>query len=245
MLVMAGDIYVGRREDFRPIIERVTRSFEIVIYVPGNHEFYNGDTNSKISMERIGEYMQGECDRLPNVTMLQNRTAIIRGVMFAGGTAWTNIPMALWSYTDLMRDYITIRTNREWLLRDSEEYTPEYACRLHRGFKTWLRDILDSRRASKMTDPNGTRTVVVTHHAPSFLYKGTWGRSDGFIPFYYSSDMDELLAPPVDVWVHGHTHANIDEITQSGTRIVANAIGYKYPTPDVVSYYNPNFVVKI
>lgn len=226
VLVMAGDIYVGRREDFAKVVEAVASTFEVVIYIPGNHEFYNGDGMWNISMEAISDHMQRACDKTPNVIMLQNRTVAIGNTLFIGGTAWTNIPAELWGTTDLLSDFITIKTNKAALNSRSmptiEDFTPQNMNVLHQEFRMWLGEILKGRNPLR-----GDKTVVVTHHAPSLNYKGGWWRDDAYVPYYFSSDLDMFLTNPVDVWIHGHTHASNDVTTRGGTRIIANPIGYR------------------
>lgn len=240
VLVLAGDIYVGRRTDFPRVIDYVASKFDAVVYVPGNHEFYNGDLARDLSMDQIQEFMQRTCDKMPNVFMLQNKTAVLGGVLFVGGTGWTDVPPSLWSYTDMMNDYHAIYTTRRNTVQNSERLTPEYVYDLHKEFRFFVEDTLINRKASR-----GDKTVVVSHHSPSPLYKGNWNRDDAYMPYYYAMDMNKFLQPPVDVWVHGHTHTSVDDVTPQGTRIVANAVGYAYDQKELNPKYDPEKEIRV
>lgn len=68
-----------------------------------------------------------------------------------------------------------------------------------------------------------SRTVVVTHHAPSaksLTYQQALGRLDAA----YASDL-ECLIPLADLWIHGHTDAPADYRVGTG-RVVSNPRGY-------------------
>jgi Icc-related predicted phosphoesterase len=77
--------------------------------------------------------------------------------------------------------------------------------------------------------------VVVTHHLPHPLCVAAEFKGDLLNPAYVSN-LDDLIADnDINVWVHGHTHTNVDfEIHD--TRILCNPRGY------VPADLNPGYI---
>ena len=69
---------------YRSFLKKCSKEFDHVIYVAGNHEFYNGKWNQGIDVLRT------ECERYTNVHFLDDETININGVNFIGGTLWTD-----------------------------------------------------------------------------------------------------------------------------------------------------------
>ena len=109
----------------------------------------------------------------------------------------------------------------------------EDTAELHAGSVAWLKRELRAR------DP--ARTIVVTHHAPS---------ARSIPPFYagsplnaaFASGLDALVAGSrVPLWIHGHTHYNVDYMIGE-TRVLTNQRGY----PDEpAAGFNPELVVEL
>ena len=103
----------------------------------------------------------------------------------------------------------------------------------HADSVAWLKRELRAR------DP--ARTIVVTHHAPS---------ARSIPPFYagsplnaaFASGLDALVAGSrVPLWIHGHTHYNVDYMIGE-TRVLTNQRGY----PDEpAAGFNPELVVEL
>jgi predicted phosphodiesterase len=83
VLVLAGDICSARFVDQpRFIFEEVSKKFQHVVYVPGNHEAYA--TSIKQSWHNI----QSAASGFSNIHALNNESVLLRGVQFFGGTGW-------------------------------------------------------------------------------------------------------------------------------------------------------------
>jgi hypothetical protein len=113
------------------------------------------------------------------------------------------------------------------------EFHPAIAYSWHLETIAWIREQLNQSFAGK--------TVVVTHHAPSYESLGLLDLDRGILKpgtvFHpgpvrvagYASDMDYLLGEHhVDLWIHGHTHWANDYL-RHGCRIVSNPRGYFDP----------------
>ena len=89
--------------------------------------------------------------------------------------------------------------------------------RLHAESVAWLR--------SKLAQSDHARTIVVTHHAPSPRSEAPYHANSPLKPAF-ASDLDELVEKShVPLWIHGHTHYNVDYVIGS-TRVLTNQRGY-------------------
>lgn len=221
--VLAGDIDKGPR-----VLEWASRTFPgRVLVVAGNHEFYGGHLQKTARKMR-----EASSDR---VRFLDCDEAVIDGVRFLGGTAWTDLECLLAGQSPerhdwlrsmsgmfikkAMTDYRRIRTMRG--ISEYARLTPGDTATAARRFKSWL--------ASTLAEPFDGKTVVVTHHAPlrSVAYPSRPKAAD--MDFYdagYCNEWPELIAPPVNLWLWGHTHESVDT-TVGGVRLVSNPRGYE------------------
>jgi predicted phosphodiesterase len=224
VIILAGDIHLETRgvgwaaETFR----------RPVIYVPGNHEYYGGHFKNTLAKMK-----DRACET--QVHVLDRDEVVIDGVRFLGATLWTdfsatgNLVLAALEARQRMTDYRRIRAGNYRRLRPSDVVED------HRDAVTFLR--------GKLAEPFAGRTVVVTHHAPSTRSIAERFRDDmGHLNAAYVNRLDELLGPPVGLWVHGHTHTSFD-YELLGSRVVCNPRGYipYEPNPD----FDPGCVVEV
>jgi len=226
VLILAGDISAG------------TRALDLfsdwpcpVIYVPGNHEFYES------SIDDVVKEFESRVAGYPNIHVLAPGSAEIAGVRFVGCTLWTDFDVfgidrrssAMQECEDKIVDHRVITRKK------GEPFSPEAARQLHWEHREWLKKTLSTPFAGK--------TVAVTHHGPHpnsmdprFANELT---SAGFV-----SDLTGLLGM-ADLFVHGHTHCSADYVA-GGTRVVANPMGYCHgiklaKTPADLKRENENF----
>lgn len=246
LMVLAGDIYVGRADDFLDVLSRVASRYPRVLYVAGNHEYY-GSRREVYSMREVREYVAACCRRIHNVDFLDDSSVTVDGVEFVGGTMWTNVPPSEFPVANLkMADFSVIGVDRDAQpaasgVGDVRSLSPEDVVEMHAATKRYFEERI---RAAEAT---GTEVVAVTHHAPSARHVGAWTRGDTYRSFYFSTDLDRLLrAPPVAAWVHGHTHCSNNQTTEGGARLVANPRGYDAPDfAELNPLYKPDLVVSL
>lgn len=198
---------------FRGFLERCSERFPHVVYVAGNHEFYHGKWVQNI------QDLRDECARFANVHFLERDSVTIDGVLFVGGSLWTDMnrgdPLTLHSVVSMMSDFKIIRNDSKGFRRLSAMDTVDR----HMQTKNYIQTVLRQ-------NPD-TPTVVVTHHAPSTLSVHPRYEHDDLMNGAYRSDLSELILdhPQIRLWTHGHTHEDFDY--QIGpTRVVCNPRGY-------------------
>jgi predicted phosphodiesterase len=205
LVVLAGDIDNGTAG-----IEWARRSFRgRIVYVPGNHEYYQGEFDATQRALR-------EAASRAEVDFLDCDQRIIDGVRFLGCTLWTDYSLA----APADRPAVIERSRRynpdHTSIRFGERnFAPEDAVTLCAAHRAWLGTQLDAG----FDGP----TVVITHFAPhrrsiapAFANHAS---NPGFIV-----PLDELMGR-AQLWIHGHTHTAFD-YTVSGTRVVCNPRGY-------------------
>jgi predicted phosphodiesterase len=209
VVVLAGDIDNGTRA-----IDWAERTFpdSAVLYVPGNHEYYDAIYPDAAAA------LRARAGRSPNVRLLDNDETEIGGVRFIGSTLWTDFELfgpALKSaaIADSLRYVVDFRAIR-W--DAGSLFTPERSIDLHRTAVSFLEQ--------RLARPFGGPTVVVTHHGP---HPGSlhprWANHLSSAAFL--SDLTRLLGA-AELWIHGHTHDSFD-YRVNGTRVVANPMGYR------------------
>lgn len=223
VVILAGDIHMGRAG-----LKWARRHFaaQPVIYVLGNHEFYRHsipELTETLKRETAGE----------NIRVLENDAVEIGGVTFLGCTLWSDFALygnraAAMAVADQgMPDYTAIQCRAA-----QRFFRPWRAAGLFAESVNWLR--------SELAKHDRSRTVVVTHHAPSgrSLSAEHAGKS---LSAAFASDLEPLLAESgVALWIHGHTHFNVD-YQIGATRIYSNQRGY----PDqVLAGFDPHAVIE-
>lgn len=204
ILVLAGDIVVDLPQ-LQAILEKIPETVS-VIYVLGNHEYYGWDW-------AIAERAYAEAVKAwPHVYLLQNHVAVVRGIRFVGTTLWSALAGRLPpdAYRGKVVDYDQIVDSH------GRPIWPEHT-------QLWHRQSVDFLRRT-LSQPWSGPTIVVTHHAPSFLSEHPqWAGSD--IRGAFCSSLENIIeAYRPDVWIHGHVHESCDYVLGQ-TRIVCNPLG--------------------
>ena len=258
VLILSGDICVAKdvmNNDPHQIIPHTKSSmihtffqeccerFPHVIYIAGNHEHYHGDYPSTIPN------LKERLKYLGNLHILDKEKIEIDGVLFVGGTLWTNMnkedPNTLYTIKGYMNDYRIIEDSSEVV----HYKTPIYAVKENRAYdmdnvvsvefhtrsakfspeksvvdhKAMMKFIAESVAAA----PPSQKVVVVGHHAPSKMSTKPQYEKDVIVNGAYSSDLSEFMLdnPKIKLWTHGHTHHEFDYMINS-CRIVCNPRGY-------------------
>ena len=208
VLVLAGDIDLAPQ--VHKLLNKIKGRFKAVVYVPGNHESYNGD------LEEDEKILRGLSDELnmPELHYLNNDLVKIEDVTFLGTRLWTNFDrqneMVIYYANTRMNDFVKIRDHGSF-------FNPLHWLRRHQIAVRFLESNLEKLK--------GEKTVVVTHHAPSFRSISPEYVSDS-LNGAYASDLSELILDyEPNIWIHGHIHSNSDYVIGE-TRILANPNGY-------------------
>ncbi len=222
VVVVAGDLANGRQVA-KALAELGERVGKAVVYVPGNHDWYQVDIadeqSSLVRAWRIGA---------SNLQVLDD--GVWRYEHY--GTTYRFIGSTWWSAMDWTDDgatgeaaYVRVRAaalgclNDYSMIRKGDRFlTPDDSRSMHEVSTRFLQhQIVDAHAVGEVP-------IVVTHFLPSRLscheqYRGS------LVNAYFANDRDNLTAG-VSLWIHGHTHCSFDYVLPTGCRVVCNPRGY-------------------
>ena len=224
VVVLAGDIHVGTkgitwaREEFPDVP---------VLYVLGNHEFYQGAIPKLV--DKLREAAAGS-----NVHILEKDSLAVGDVRFSGCTLWTDMALidgdpqiGIGASASTMSDYRLIRVSP-----NHRRLRPEDTIRFHHQSRRWLEQELGVEAPVR---------VIISHHAPlpDSLHPAYAGEPSNAA---YASDLRALIErtqPPL--WIHGHVHYGRD-YRVGATRVVCNPRGYP---GELAEGFQPDLVVEL
>lgn len=195
ILVLAGDINIGTNSI--EFLDECASTFNDVILVLGNHEFYHNDISVL--------YQEFRKHLAPNCHLLQNEWIRIRDKVFVGTTLWADmLNQAFYGMND--SNYIK---NGD-VLFNYNDVLLEYQKAIN--FLSSVKDTAD---------------VIITHHAPSIqsINLSRYGEGNILNTGYYTELLPDFEGSKVKTWIHGHTHHCVD-YKRYGIRVVSNQRGY-------------------
>lgn len=201
IVVAAGDIGV-----FSQGVAWLKAIKKPVIYVAGNHEFYNGEYQQVLAM------LKKECAGT-NIKFLENEQWIFQGVRFLGCTLWTDLFIdgdeKAQAIGKTLNDFRKIRFS-------GASFNQSHFSALHQESKSWLQ--------RQLAQPYSGKTVVVTHHAPT---EWSWIETPNALKkMAYCNDLKWLFHEyEIVAWFHGHVH-NMGDYRIADARILSNTRGY-------------------
>ena len=206
ILILAGDIcHIEDIHLFNFFFEYLNDNFSYIIYIPGNHEFYNKksmkiDVLNKLILEFLSEYK--------NFIYLYNKSIFIEDVLFTGSCLWCNpsINPPSWFHIDLNKDEISDMHNQsiDYLNKISEIKYDKHIIITHYP-PINLRDIKEYVNDKK----------------------------DEYYEYYNNKDI--LLNYPPKYWIFGHTHKNFYKTINKITYISNQRKDKNYKTYFIIS----------
>lgn len=205
-----------------------------VVYVPGNHEYDDGD------YDQTYVALQSKCAQW-GITWLEQQSVVLGGIRWLGATLWADFDALVQPEDNAFERQV----QRRKAMRAANFYLPRMQIRrrdqpfLARQMRTlalqsqrWLQQQLDQ--------PFDGKTVVVSHFAPSLrsadprygVVPGTAGFCNAW----------QNLLPQVDTWLHGHLHCHNNYVEQ-GCHVMANPVGY--PKRVERQDYRPHWLIEV
>lgn len=205
ILVLAGDIVpfavLDKHNDF---FNYLSDCFENTYWIAGNHEYYYSNLagRSGVFHEKIKE----------NVHLLNNCSIRFENVELLFTTLWSKIwPTNQWHIYNSMNDFRLIKNQTDFL-------SIELYNHLHSECLLFLQESLTSSKAEK--------SVVITHHVPTFMNYPEAYKGDALNEAFGVELFEFIEQNQPDLWIYGHTHANIPDFTIGKTSLVTNQLGY-------------------
>lgn len=209
VIIIAGDVAEGK-EGLNWILAHNIK--KPIIYVPGNHEYYNHDIALIHDLKFYAKHLGN------NVHVLDNDFIDIDGVRFIGSTLWTDFELfsaeEQWFSIDAakrgMWDFRCITDN-------GGRFTPQRSIEIHKQSIDFINFAIEESKANK--------NIVITHHTPSWKSVADMYVND-YMTAAFTSDLSYMMdGDRIALWIHGHTHDSYDYELR-GTRVVCNPRGY-------------------
>lgn len=201
VIVLVGDIVPFKEyKHYEYFFKKLSCSFEIIFWVPGNHEYYGFDVTKNIQ------------DQLPkNVHIVNNSTITINNCKIIFSTLWTKLSHENgFRIENYLNDFAVIK-------KEGQRFSISDYNQLHNESFKFIDNEIQNLYPQK--------TVVFTHHCPTFFnypiqHKGHFANEAFAVELF-----DFIYDSRIDYWIHGHTHHQ-SSFEINATKILSNQLGY-------------------
>lgn len=202
VLIMAGDIATS--DIIFKFLEDVCSKWKWVIYVPGNHEYFN----KRKSKEQLYLTLKSYEDDFPNLKILDNEVVEIEGQRFVGSTLWSS-PLQESGHNDFKYIYF------------EEEELNEKGKPIRSKLNSYKMKEWNCESKNYLDKEVKEGDIVITHFLPKI--KTFRDYHDDKNEYFGNKGLEEVMSR-CKLWVSGHTHAFFD--IEEECRWVCNPRGY-------------------
>lgn len=218
VLAVLGDVCEADQfEKMMPVFKRMNRTWERVLYVLGNHEFYKGCLDS--TPDRIRDVLS----RYKNIHVLDNDAVTLGDTTFIGTTLWSdmdrNNPITKQVCKTGISDYYYIFPSQKEMSFHSLAIKPDDTVNLFNINTAFIDEMLWLFTQSK-------KIAMLTHHAPSY---------QSIVPRFktspyngaFASNLEHIMVDneKIKLWAHGHCHSEL-EYSVNQCKVVCHPKGY-------------------
>lgn len=207
ILIIAGDL-LGLNKDgsvdeiYLPFLSHLSKSFDNVFAIPGNHEYYNG-------FDLINSKKELRLELCPNVFLVNNTCEMINGVKFIFSTLWSKV------HPEFICENFPDFTRCQY---QNRPLTVDGYNSLHEHSRVFIEN--ESRS-------DETLKVVVTHHLPSYSLIQDKSFTSYLAPAFASHSEDLIHKVNAHAWIYGHAHHKHQPPQKIGeTKFYSNTFGY-------------------
>lgn len=202
---------LGTKKTIVQTLGALCKKFDDVVYVYGNHELYYNH------ISKLFYQLRSVQAKMSNFHWLDNGKVTIGNREFVGCTMWFPDDTVNALYRMYLSDFTAIPSFVPWVYRENE------------------------RALRYLAETVTSRSIVVTHHAPSMQSVTPEFIASLLNRFFVCERGEEIIRTrSPTLWVHGHVHGACD-YTFGSTSIVCNPLGY----PDEQTGFMYDKIVKI
>lgn len=206
ILILAGDIgYWDQRIFDLSFFDDLSKKFQFVYYLPGNHEFY---TNKDIKVLR-----KPVCEQIrKNIHIVSDVVINVADTDFIFTPLWSEVPPTkIMSIQQGVADFEKIKyRGKQFNVFDHNN--------LHKRSMDFL------TKAVKASDAKNK--VVVTHFVPTRMCNSEEYNKSELNDYFVEELYDFIEDSDIDYWIYGHHHYNSPMVQIGNTKIVTNQLGY-------------------
>lgn len=175
-IVIAGDLTTIYNLEYN--IKMLCDKYENVIYVTGNHEYYDS------SFDKVDNMLLKIQNNMSNLIWLNNSKVKLNGINFIGATLWFKKTMAAQKNKHHINDFKYINSC-------------DPIC-----FEKYNQTVDFFKKNIKEGD------VVITHHLPTYKSVSPMYLSSNLNCFFANNLDSLIIKTKPSIWIHGHTHTN-------------------------------------
>jgi Icc-related predicted phosphoesterase len=230
LLILAGDIVpiklliqssnnlkkYDEWDNITEFFDTASTQYKDVIYVCGNHEFYDSDIDDVKALKK-------SLKQYNNIHVLEQESIRIDGHLFVGGTCWTKIkdPTLEAEALHKFSDYIYISDGKitEYYTNKRKQLLPSTTSKMCDDFIKYVNQTLEEN--------DNNNLIVITHHCPTQLgipniFKGNFWNG------LFCNEFDDYIYDTnrISHWIYGHTHDYPKDFYIGSTNILSNTHGY-------------------
>ena len=223
-LILAGDICFYNHPNFIKFFNLVSKIYDNIYYIPGNHEYYTINNYPDIELNVIDFIIEKSLEPFKNIHFIQNSYIELDDTIILGNTLWFRT-----NKTNKSKG-VKLLSNRHYIIYDNK-CMPSYTeiKNANEKYYNWLKNEITSLNTDK-------KIIVITHYLPSEKCINEKYKNDKYNDLYYTNC--EELFHNVDYWICGHSHTPFNRIIDN-THIILNPRG----NPDENTNYNKQLVI--
>lgn len=219
-LVLAGDIGNINKRGFNGFIDYVSKNWDKVVYVMGNHEFYSNQTHYESTLGSYRDFF-AEFD---NIEFLEKEETTLGGYRVLGATMWSELPPDTSVSSPKKVKKLVYKDGGPVL----EKIGIDGINKLHEDSVKWLTDNYNP----------DIPTIVVTHYPLTVDPERIRQLRHRDEPVEKAMEFGSSL--PISprsqlVCISGHTHYGHDFTDGPYTRFISNQQGYPDETKNVTN----------
>jgi len=220
ILALLGDIGYACSFQLKRFLHSQCDRFEKVLFLAGNHEYYNMAHNQYSMTEQL-DWMRSISSERANLHFMEKESMVLGGIVVLGTTLWSNIPVNKIKLVERSMNDYQLSYNHD-LGETPRRLKAEETLDIYQESIQWLESELQKAKE------NDQKVVVITHHTPMLTGTSDPRFKDSPLTCAFSSDLEELMlesSPNLVAWACGHTHYNFDFMVGS-VRVISNQRGY-------------------
>lgn len=216
VLALVGDVCEVRQlRKMMPVFRRMSETWETVLYILGNHEFYYS------CLDSTSDYIKEELSCCNNIHVLDNESITLDDVTIVGSTLWSdmdrNNPLTKQNCKTGISDYFFIAHSLKDGTFRSRSILPDDTVSLFNKNTDFIEQEV-KKTSGKM--------IILTHHAPSYQSISPQFKTST-LNGAFASNLEHIMVdnPNVKLWVHGHCHSDNDYMVNQ-CRVISRPKGY-------------------
>jgi predicted phosphohydrolase len=226
ILILAGDIcHIEDINCFNFFFEYLNSNFSYIIYIPGNHEFYN---KKSLDIDFLNKSITNFLSNYNNFIYLYNKSVLIEDILFTGSCLWCNpsINPPSWFHINLKKEEISdmYKESIEYLNKVSDLKYDKHVIITHYP----PLNLRDFNYSNYSNDSNDSNNIIDPKD-----FKKERNFKDEYYEYYNNKDI--VLNYPPKYWIFGHTHKNFNKTINNITYISNQRKDKNYKNTFIIS----------